>query len=75
MKNDRFFFSYSEKLSFFLIEVKGLKYITHARRMDNDKEFFLFEVTNKLESALEEYQAIKNKNNFVRWEDLRKLAK
>ncbi|TMN23159.1 hypothetical protein [Lentibacillus cibarius] len=59
MKNEKYFFCYSGKLAYFLIEVKGLKYITKAKRYQDDIVFTLFEKDEQLKKALDEYDKLK----------------
>ncbi|SMQ72396.1 hypothetical protein SAMN05444673_2189 [Bacillus sp. OV166] len=58
-KQEKFFFCYSEKIASFLIEEKGLSFITEAFSLHGHK-FVLFETSEQLDKALKEYQQMKN---------------
>ncbi|MFE4073407.1 hypothetical protein [Peribacillus sp. YIM B13477] len=68
-KKERFYFCYSEKQAYFLIEVKGITFITEALRTSDSKKFYLFERTEQLEAALKEYRKMKS----PRWENLKEM--
>lgn len=72
-KQEKFFFCYSSHMSYFLVQVKGLTYVTQARRMSDNREFFLFERNDQLSRAIEEYmQDIRFKISFEELERMRK---
>ncbi|WP_195536194.1 hypothetical protein [Bacillus paralicheniformis] len=71
-KSEKYFFCYSEKLSYFLIEIKGLKFITEAIREKDGKKFVLFERSRRVVEALDEYDELKQ-NGSPRWEQLRAM--
>lgn len=73
VKKARFFFCYSEHMAFYLIKVKRVFYITEAKSVMNDKRFFLFERTDELKAALDDYHThIKNKISI---EELQEMVK
>lgn len=74
-KRKRYAFVYSKRLAYYLIEVKGLKYITQAKRMSDNAPFFLFERSDRVEQAFKEYHKLKDNNGNVRWEQLEELKK
>jgi len=57
MKNTNYFYCYTSDLKDFL-KSKGLNYITTAKALSNDKQFWLFKRSDKLMRYFYEYKTI-----------------
>ena len=59
----KYFFCYSKELANFLVHEKGIEYVTHACAVSTLKKFHLFEYTDELRKALDEFDELRmNKN-------------
>lgn len=55
MEKDQYFFCYNKHISDYLTE-RGIKYITVAKEIKNNRLFSLYKQTKELSRALEEYK-------------------
>ena len=58
---DKYFFCYNKSLFSWIHDVKGIDYITVAISPSSQKTFTLFEKSDQLQVALDEYKALNKK--------------
>lgn len=58
MSKSDLFFVYDKRLSNYLT-LKGHKYITHARSIKDNREFWLFHVNKELQKSIDEFNALR----------------
>ncbi|MEK4884897.1 hypothetical protein NST81_09385 [Bacillus sp. FSL W8-0223] len=58
MNKSDLFFVYDQRLSNYLI-LKGHEYITHARTVKDNREFWLFSINKELQKSVDEFNALR----------------